>query len=187
MNFVDSIFINECLPGKAFICDILVVVRACACVSFKRQKFILTFVVLRYCDVLSRFCRPSENILLYNQERNTGKIKIKDSTPDFIVSVVRCLVICRYHADQARVTKQRCHNERHGVSNHQPHDYLLNRLFRSRSKKTSKLRVTGLCVGNSPMIGEFPAQRDSNAESVSIWWRHHFKVTISNSTRYSYT
>ena len=34
-----------------------------------------------------------------------------------------------------------------GVSNHQPHDCLLNRLFRHRSKKTSKLRVTGLCEG----------------------------------------
>ena len=41
------------------------------------------------------------------------------------------------------------HNERDGVSNHQPHDCLLNGLFRRRSKKTSKLRVTGLCVGNS--------------------------------------
>ena len=41
--------------------------------------------------------------------------------------------------------------------------------------KTSKLRVTGLCVGNSPVTGEFPAQRDSNAENVSIWWRHHEK------------
>ena len=50
-----------------------------------------------------------------------------------------------------------------GFSNHQPHDYLLNRLFMSRSKKTSKLRVTGLCVGNSPVTGEFPAQRSSNA------------------------
>ena len=37
------------------------------------------------------------------------------------------------------------HNERDGVSNHQPHDCLLNRLFRYRSKKASKLRVTGLC------------------------------------------
>ena len=44
---------------------------------------------------------------------------------------------------------------------------------RRRSKKTSKLRVTGLCVGNSPVTGEFPAQRASNAENVSIWWRHH--------------
>ena len=42
------------------------------------------------------------------------------------------------------------HNDHDGVSNHQPHGCLLNRLFRSRSKKTSKLRVTGLCVGNSP-------------------------------------
>ena len=28
--------------------------------------------------------------------------------------------------------------------------------FRRRSKKTSKLRVTGLCEGNSPGTGEFP-------------------------------
>ena len=43
------------------------------------------------------------------------------------------------------------HNGRDGVSNHQPHDCLLSRLFRHRSKKTSKLRVTGLCAGNSPV------------------------------------
>ena len=42
------------------------------------------------------------------------------------------------------------HNDHDSVSNHQPHECLLNRLFRRRSKKTSKLRVTGLCVGNSP-------------------------------------
>ena len=42
------------------------------------------------------------------------------------------------------------HNGHNGVSNHQPHGCLLNRLFRRRSKKTSKLRVTGLYVGNSP-------------------------------------
>ena len=44
---------------------------------------------------------------------------------------------------------------------------------RRGSKKTSKLRVTGLGAGNSPVTGEFPAQRASNAENVSIWWRHH--------------
>ena len=27
--------------------------------------------------------------------------------------------------------------------------------------------------GNSPVTSEFPAQRVSNAENVSIWWRHH--------------
>ena len=41
------------------------------------------------------------------------------------------------------------------------------------SKKTLKLRVTGLCAGNSPVTGEILAQKASNAESVSIWWCHH--------------
>ena len=65
------------------------------------------------------------------------------------------------------------HNGCDSVSNHQPHHHLLNRLFRRRTKETSKLRVTGLCVGNSPETGEFPAQMASNAENVSIWWRYH--------------
>ena len=74
---------------------------------------------------------------------------------------------------QASSTLQWRNNGHDSVSNHQPHDCLLNRLFRRRSKKTSKLRVTGLCAGNSPGTGEFPAQMASNAENVSIWWRHH--------------
>ena len=61
------------------------------------------------------------------------------------------------------LTLQWRHNEHDGVSDHQPHDCLLKSLFRRRSKKTSKLRVTGLCEGNSPVTGEFPAQRASNA------------------------
>ena len=70
-------------------------------------------------------------------------------------------------------TLQWCHNGRDSVLNHQPYDCLLNRLFRRRSKKPSKLRLTGLCVGNSPGTGEFPAQMASNAKNVSIWWCHH--------------
>ena len=44
------------------------------------------------------------------------------------------------------------HNGRDGVSDHQPHDCLLNSL----PKKTSKLSVTGLCEGNSPVTSESP-------------------------------
>ena len=73
-------------------------------------------------------------------------------------------------------TSQWRHNERDSVLNHQPHHCLLKSLFGRRSKKTSKLRVTGLCAGNSPGTGEFPAQMDSDAENVSIWWRHHDKL-----------
>ena len=43
------------------------------------------------------------------------------------------------------VTLQWRHNERDGVANHRSLDCILNRLFRRRSKKTSKLCVTGLC------------------------------------------
>ena len=65
------------------------------------------------------------------------------------------------------------HNGRDGISNHRPHDYLPNRLFRRRSKKTSKLRVNDLCEGNSPVTDEFPSQMASHVENVFIGWRHH--------------
>ena len=74
---------------------------------------------------------------------------------------------------KSRSSLQWRHNERYGISTYQPRHCLLNRLFMRRSKKTSKLRVTGLWTGNSPVTGEFPTQMASNAENVSIWWRHH--------------
>ena len=77
------------------------------------------------------------------------------------------------HRHASMCSLQWRHNGHDSVSNHQPHDCLLNRLFRRRSKKVSKLRVTGLCARNSPGTGEFPAQMASHAENVSTWWRHH--------------
>ena len=58
-----------------------------------------------------------------------------------------------------------CHNERDDIWNHRRLDYLLRRLFRCRSKKTSTLRVTGLCEGKS-----------------TIWWRLH----ATQATNYSH-
>ena len=75
--------------------------------------------------------------------------------------------------EKGQKTLQWHHNGCDGVSNHQPYNYLLGRLFRHRSKKISKLRVTGLCERISPVTCEFPTQRASNAENVSIWWHHH--------------
>ena len=60
-----------------------------------------------------------------------------------------------------------------GVSNHQHHDCLLKRLFWRRSKKTSKLRVTGF------VLGIHRSQRANNTENVSIWWRRHDNYMIS--------
>ena len=68
---------------------------------------------------------------------------------------------------------QWCHKEPDGVSNHRRLDSFLNRLFRCGSMKTSWLRVTGLCEGNSPVTDGFPSKRANNAENASIWWRHY--------------
>ena len=63
-----------------------------------------------------------------------------------------------------------------GVSNHQPHDCLLNHSFKCRSKKTSKLRVTGLCA----LTGEVTAQRSSNVHlmtsSCELLSKIHVKI-----------
>ena len=79
------------------------------------------------------------------------------------------------------------HNGHDSISNHQPHDCLLNGLFRRRSKKISKLHVTGLCAGNSPETCEFPQQMASNAENVSIWWNHTSGSTSPQSNMELYT
>ena len=82
-------------------------------------------------------------------------------------------ILALYHRHNIYTTLQWRHNEHNGVSNQQLYDSLLNSLFMRRSKKTSKLRVTGLCEGNSPVTAEFSAQRASNGENVSFWWRLH--------------
>ena len=48
-------------------------------------------------------------------------------------------------------------------------------VYSDADQRTIKLRVTGLCAGNSTVTGEFPAQKASNAENVYIWWHHHMK------------
>ena len=100
----------------------------------------------------------------WHDRKYTGSMCIRQYT----ISMIR-----RWHGSCRLVSLQWRHNGHDSVSNHQPHDCLLNRLYRRRSKKTSKIRVTGLCAGNSPGTGEFPTKMANNAENVSIWWRHH--------------
>ena len=69
------------------------------------------------------------------------------------------------------------HNKRDGISNRRRLDCLLNRLFMRKSKKTPKIRYTGLCEGNPPVTGGFPSQRTNNAEKsfrlmTSSCWRN---------------
>ena len=79
------------------------------------------------------------------------------------------------------------YNEHDGVSNHQPYDCLLNCLFRRISKKTSKLRVTGLCAGNSPVNSPHkgPVMRKCFHLMTSSchrkwWWRSFTPNGITN-------
>ena len=65
------------------------------------------------------------------------------------------------------------HNERDGVSNDRRLECLLNRFLWRRSKKRSKLRVTGLCEGNPAVTGGISSQSSSKAGIVFIWWSHH--------------
>ena len=108
---------------------------------------------------------------LWNSTQNISPIRWKRFENDSFVKIKELLDFrARWRFGNALQWRRSEHDV---VSNQQPHDCLLNRLFRCRSKKTSNLRVTGLCEGNSPVTGEFPAQMASNAENGSIWWRHH--------------
>ena len=87
----------------------------------------------------------------------------------YILKFISCKEDCRSHRNLSlryQSTNSNPLQWRHydDVSNHQPHDCSLKRLFRRRSKKTSKLRVTGLCAWNSPVTGEFSAQMGSKRE-----------------------
>ena len=133
--------------------------------------------------VTSRWIRDRPNWHLPSQETSDRKIAIShisftDMFTEPLYQVCRCFPL--WYIPVYMVTLmhmmtalQWLHNGHDSISNHQPHNSLLNCLFRRRSKKTSKLRVTGLWAGNSLVPGEFPAQMASYSENDSIWWRHH--------------
>ena len=76
------------------------------------------------------------------------------------------------------------HNEHNGVSNHQPHDFLLNLFFKAQIKENFKVpRHWPLSEGNSSVTGEFHAQRASSADNISIWWRYHVFPYICSTLR----
>ena len=65
------------------------------------------------------------------------------------------------------------HNERDGVSNHQPHHCLLRRLFKAQLKENIKAPRHWTLWGEFTDDRWIPRTKDSDAENVSIWWRHH--------------
>ena len=131
--------------------------------TFSLKKIRLKMSAAKCCSF-----RLGLNVLKHLYNSRVFMIKSVTDWPDFRKGCREC-----GPGIDRRQQLQWRHNERDGASNHQLQDRLFNRLFRRRSKETSKLRVTGLCEANSPVTSEFPTQRASNTENVSIWWRHH--------------
>ena len=95
-------------------------------------------------------------------------------------------IISTYTAVDTLKSLQWHHNERGGVSNHRGFDCLLNHLIKRRSKKTSKLRVTGLCEGIHRWPVKSPHKGPLTRKNVSIWWRHHDPLLSSMLARIMY-
>ena len=100
-----------------------------------------------------------------------GRIYAKGTKDIYVIKLYETsdMVLCPGIVEKVEMALQWRHNGHISVSNHQPDDCLLKCLFSRRSKKTPKLRITGLCAGNSPGTGEFSAQMASNAENACIW------------------
>ena len=78
-----------------------------------------------------------------------------------------CATVCSIKTLQWR------HNGRDGVSNHQPHHYLLNRLFRHRSKKNIK------APRHWPLCREFTGDRRIPCTNGQLRWKCFLLVTSS--------
>ena len=85
-----------------------------------------------------------------------GKHPVSIDTEKRLIVIVKLNELQSHKHDKSLQWR---HNERDGVPNLRRLDCILNRLFRRRSKKTSNLRITVLCEGNSPATGDFPAQK----------------------------
>ena len=72
---------------------------------------------------------------------------------------------------KARTALQERHNESYSVLSHRHIECLLNRLFKRTSKKTSKLRVTGISEGNPSVTGKCFHR---------VWWCYFFVFTGGN-------
>ena len=62
------------------------------------------------------------------------------------------------------------------ASHFTPSQLLFQQFDQDNNKETLKIHIIGHSVGGLhwlPVTGEFPTQRASYAENVSIWWRHH--------------
>ena len=148
----------------------------CAQIStHKEQLFSIILTYIHFGICVWCFCNPSMSFGVHVTQRQGFQCNTSPSLfgSEDVVWHDKTWSCCMDSIWHLYCTLLWRHNDHDGVSNHQPNGCLLNRLFRRRSKKTSKIRVTGLCAGNSPGPVNSPQKGPVTAENVSIWWRHH--------------
>ena len=145
-----------------FIC--ISVDRLCITCTLRKLDKILPFSIPTGAEIIVCWYKLAH--FPWPWELNQKEIPHRPHFPNDKSTGKRLLIIKYFVYDQTSLISHwyihipllRHHNERVGVSNYQRLDCLLNRLFRHRFKKTSKLCATGLCEGNSPVTGEFSAE-----------------------------
>ena len=125
--------------------------------EFQALQLIILVVVFKYISKSRNMIMPLFH-LLYFHVSNSFSLLPSALVLSFIERRGLGAFYCRVKGGRGKqYALQWRHNGRDSVSNH---GCLLHRLFRRRSKKTLKLRVT-------------PAQMANDEENVSIWWRHY--------------
>ena len=120
-------------------------------------KILVGLFVSTIHDKPNQFITVMITWLLWRLKSPTSRLFVQRLTP----KPSHYLVTCKF--------TQWCHNERGSLSNHQP---VYSNIYSGADQRKHQ-SITGLGAGNSPVTGEFPAQRASKAENVPIWWRHH--------------
>ena len=157
-NFMSSLPLNKIISHSK-IQQIGAICRRCynirdACLYFHHIliiQFIINRSILRTTFRQGFLCRANVTLSMAAYKKPDIEGISSSFTPEMWYNngISMATVVKSHDIDYCGTLHWR-HNDHDSVSNHQPHGCLLNRLFRPRSKKTSKLRVTGLCAGNSP-------------------------------------
>ena len=116
---------------------------------------------------ISSVIRVVSHIYGLKQERRNSianALELRLSLTNPSICYIAYVRLCTWLIACTEMSLQWRHDERDGVSNHQPHDRFYSAVY------------SGLCTRNSPVTGEFPSQRASNAENISIWWRYHANI-----------
>ena len=142
-NIWDTEINRHCISGR-FISTSLV------CTQYHIEPDLVMAGYTRYCT--QRECWKRRYKLNFELTKDTSNLlSLALVSLVGIVEKSERVIMGRHRTTEfSSVTLHWRHNDHGGVSNHQPRGCLLNRLFRRRLKQTSKLRVTGLCAGNSP-------------------------------------